>query len=164
MDTLARALAYLDKLPVAVSGAGGHNATLRAACECFRFGLTPAEAWEALQWFNTYRCQPAWSEHELRHKLADAQKIVSGGGQMAKHIGGSRRPSVARTFVAPPAPTRRVRSAAVPVVPIWDVSEAEEERRWARVADDLGLTLAEFDERCGVEVTGPSMRPLMENE
>lgn len=154
-DTLTRTMAYLDRLPVAVSGAGGHNATLRAACECFRFGLSDGEAWEALQWFNEYRCQPKWSEHELRHKLADARKIVSGGGQAGKHLGPARtwkgnRP--ARTFTPPPAPARRVAVAAPRPRPVWDVSEAEEEARWVAVAATLDLTLAEFDARCGVEV------------
>ncbi len=151
-------MAYLDRLPVAVSGAGGHNATLRAACECFRFGLSEAEAWGCLQWFNEYRCQPKWSEHELRHKLADARKIVSGGGQAGKHLGtqyqgrGNRQ---ARTFTPPPAPARRVIVTAPKPRPVWDVSEAEEEARWARTAARLGLTLAEFDARCGVEVGAP---------
>lgn len=154
-DKVSRAMAYLEKLPVAVSGGGGHNATLRAACECFRFGLSEGEAWECLQWFNTYRCQPAWSEHELKHKLASAQAMTAKGGQVAKHLGGQRgynRP--ARQFVAPPTPTKRV-TVAQPVkvvMPCWDVSEAEEERRWARVAAELGYTLEEYDVRCGNEV------------
>lgn len=163
-DTLTRAMAYLDRLPVAVSGQGGHNATLRAACECVRFGLSDADAWEALQWFNDYRCQPKWSEHELRHKLADARKIVSGGGQVGQHLGRPRygnRP--ARVFVAPAPPRRKVQTVT-PFRPVWEVSEAEEEERWAAVAATLGLTLAEFDARCGVELTGASMRPLMEAE
>lgn len=163
-DTLTRAMAYLDRLPVAVSGQGGHNATLRAACECMRFGLSDGEAWEALQWFNDYRCQPKWSEHELKHKLADARRIVTGNGQAGKHLGpargwkDNRQP---RAFVPPPTPRRKVQPA-MPFRPVWDVSEAEEEARWAAVAASLGLTLAEFDARCGVEVTGPSMRPLIE--
>lgn len=154
-DTLTRAMAYLDRLPVAVSGQGGHNATLRAACECIRFGLSDGEAWQALQWFNDYRCQPKWSEHDLRHKLADARKMVSGGGQVGKHIGPARTGSrLARQFVPPPAPARKVKVVA-PFRPLWEVSEAEEEARWANVAATLGLTLAEFDARCGVEVGAP---------
>ena len=151
-------MAYLDRLPVAVSGGGGHTATLRAACECFRFGLTEAEAWECLQWFNTYRCQPAWSEHELKHKLASAQTMTAKVGQTGKHLGPSRGGFRAtRQFVAPPPPAKRV-TVAQPVkivMPCWDVSEAEEEQRWARVASELGYTLEEYDVMCGNEVGAP---------
>ena len=154
-DKMVRAMAYLNRLPVAVSGAGGHNQTLRAACECYRFGLSKSEAAEALAWYNEYRCQPKWSAHELAHKLADAERIVSGAGQGGKHLG----PAPARNyqrgahkpFVAPPPPARKVK-IVTPFRPVWEVSEAEEEARWASVAATLGITLVEFDERCGVEV------------
>jgi len=157
-DKITRALAYLDRLPVAVSGGGGHNATLRAACECFRFGLTRAEADEAMGWYNDNRCQPKWKAHDLAHKIADAERITSGGGQVGKHLGQqraySRRPSA--VFVAPPLPARRVVVKPAPVLPVWEVSAADEEARWAHVADGLGLALAEFDARCGVEAWEPA--------
>lgn len=47
-----RCRAYVEKCPDAISGQGGHNATLRAACECYRFGLDEATAWVVMQWFN----------------------------------------------------------------------------------------------------------------
>lgn len=141
-------MAYLDRLPVAVSGQGGHNATLRAACECVRFGLSEGEAWEALQWFNEYRCQPKWSEHELRHKLTDARRIVTGGGQVGKHLGqarpwkGNRQ---GRTFVAPPAPRRKV-TLAQPPTPHYFADDAEGEARWLEAVAALGYaSVAEFD-------------------
>lgn len=92
---LDRALAYLAKLPPAVSGSGGHDATLRAACECVRFGLSDDEAMAALAEFNQ-RCQPSWSEHELAHKIADARKLA--GAQLRS--GGANRPGrgVTRSF------------------------------------------------------------------
>ena len=148
-NTLERAMAYLNTLPVAVSGSGGHNATLRAACECFRFGLTPGEAWQVLQWFNEYRCQPKWREHELRHKLADAEKIVRGAGQVAKHVG-PRRYSAHRRIFAPPAePVRKPRPA--PVVPVRQRTEEEENAWWAEQAEEIGLTLDDFDALVGNE-------------
>lgn len=146
-DKIARAMAYLDRLPVAVSGAHGHNATMRAACECFRFGLSEGEAWECLQWFNTYRCQPKWSEHDLRHKLTDARKMVNAAGQDAKHIGGQQRGygRPTRTFVAPPLPVRRVRVAAPPE-PSWFSDVADEEARWLAAVAELGYaSVPEFD-------------------
>jgi hypothetical protein len=102
--TLQRALAYLDKLPPAISGSGGHNATLRAACECVRFGLSEGEAWQALQWFNAHRCQPAWSEKELRHKLADAQKIVAASGQAGVRAARSMHRKTVQQWRPPTAP------------------------------------------------------------
>lgn len=97
MTNLERCLAYLATLPPAVSGSGGHNATLRAACECVRFGLTDSEAMQALGEFNR-RCQPAWSEHELAHKLASARKLALGEVGHRCRGGNSRRGGSARTF------------------------------------------------------------------
>jgi hypothetical protein len=73
---LARCLAYLEKLPRAVSGSAGHKATFQAVLACRRFGLSQPDTWEALQWFNVHRCDPPWSEQELRHKLASADKVT----------------------------------------------------------------------------------------
>ncbi len=97
MTNLPHCLAYLAKLPPAVSGSGGHNATLRAACECVRFGLTDSEAMQALAEYNR-RCSPQWSERELAHKLADARKLAGGQtSQRARSVARKRRES-ARTF------------------------------------------------------------------
>ena len=68
-----RCLAYLAKLPEAIDGSGGHNATFRAACEVWRFGLDDAQAWDALLWWNATKCKPAWGEGDLRHKLESAR-------------------------------------------------------------------------------------------
>ncbi len=134
MDNFSRTMAYLDKLPNAISGAGGHDATLRVACECYRFGLSDGEAWEALRWFNDNRCQPKWKEHELRHKLESAYKIVTGNAELAKRIS---RPSIRpyrRAFVAPQAPKRPER-----FIPVMYRSEAEEEAWWAAIFAERGI-------------------------
>jgi P4 family phage/plasmid primase-like protien len=78
---VARCLAYLKKLPEAIAGSGGHNATFRAACEIWRFGLDDAQAWDALTWFNSAKCQPPWGEGELRHKLESARERVAEEGR-----------------------------------------------------------------------------------
>lgn len=83
MSNLTNCLAYLDKVPRAVSGSGGHDAAFRAACECVRFGLSDAEMWEAMTWFNQNRCSPPWSENELRHKIEDATR-KAGFGERAR--------------------------------------------------------------------------------
>jgi len=71
---LDRARAYVAEMPAAVSGQGGHHA-LFAVCKvlCHDFDLSEADAWSLLADYNA-RCQPPWTEAELRHKLEDASK------------------------------------------------------------------------------------------
>jgi len=78
MNSLTSCLAYLAKLPSAVSGAGGHPSTFRAACECVRFGLSDADALTLLREWNGTHCRPPWTEKELAHKLADARRTAGG--------------------------------------------------------------------------------------
>jgi hypothetical protein len=71
-EIAGRARAYVATMPPAVSGKGGHNALFAVACELvLGFGLTKEEAWPILQEYNA-RCEPPWTEAELRHKLDDA--------------------------------------------------------------------------------------------
>lgn len=130
-------MAYLEKLPPAVSGSGGHNATLRAALACKRFGLSRGDMWQAMTWFNEHRCQPRWSEKDLRHKLDSVLdwsiKKPLGKGE---HTGRKH----ARAFVAPerPAPKRDPR-------PIAQRSEQDEQLWWEQVAASRGLTVEELE-------------------
>jgi hypothetical protein len=69
-----RARKYLSKLPLAVSGQGGHSATFHAACKLvIGFGLDRDDALSLLRQWNA-TCQPPWSERELEHKVDDALK------------------------------------------------------------------------------------------
>lgn len=70
---LARARSYLSKLPPSIQGSDGSGALILAAYRTVEFGLGFEEALELLHEFNT-RCQPPWSEKELRHKLNDGFK------------------------------------------------------------------------------------------
>ena len=64
---------YVAKLPPAISGQDGHGSTFRVACTlCVGFGLTAEEARPLMDEYNQ-RCEPAWSEWELAHKLDDAE-------------------------------------------------------------------------------------------
>lgn len=75
LSSLGRARAYLAKIPAAVSGAGGHNATFRAALLLVRgFALHEDAAVQLLVEDYNPRCDPPWSEKELRHKVRDAAK------------------------------------------------------------------------------------------
>lgn len=69
-----RARKYLDKMPRAVSGQSGHNATFRVACVLVQgFDLSPAEAYPLMAEYSQ-RCKPPWTEREIEHKLQDADK------------------------------------------------------------------------------------------
>ncbi|HRQ74201.1 MAG TPA: DUF3987 domain-containing protein [Phycisphaerales bacterium] len=70
---LRRAEAYLDHIPPAISGSGGHSQTYAAATAMVHgFGLDPETAFGLLWDRYNPRCDPPWSEKELRHKVNDA--------------------------------------------------------------------------------------------
>jgi len=74
IDIVERANRYVAKIPPAVSGQGGHNQTFHVACILvIGFGLESEQALAIMQEYNQ-RCQPPWSDRELQHKLADAEK------------------------------------------------------------------------------------------
>lgn len=82
-SVVERARKYLAKLPPAISGQGGHNATLEAAAILFRFGLDDRDAAALMDEFNE-RCQPQWSPREIEHKLTDAKRLVVDAGEFGK--------------------------------------------------------------------------------
>lgn len=70
---LERASAYLEHMPPAIAGCGGHSATFNAAAVlCRGFAMTEAEALPPLLAWNQTHCQPPWTESELRRKLRSA--------------------------------------------------------------------------------------------
>lgn len=72
-DLEHRAAAYLDRMPPAISGQGGHSATYAAATALVHgFGLEPAVAFAMLSDQYNPRCQPPWTEKELMHKVTEA--------------------------------------------------------------------------------------------
>jgi hypothetical protein len=77
-----RARAYLEKLPPAIAGSGGHNQTFRAACILVKdFALPVDDALPLLKIYNE-KCQPPWTESELIHKLQDAAKTDGPPGRL----------------------------------------------------------------------------------
>lgn len=69
---------YLEKIPAAVSGSGGHSQTFAVAkILLFGFGLSNDDALVFLRRYNQ-RCQPPWSEKELVHKIKSARKFGPG--------------------------------------------------------------------------------------
>ncbi len=73
---LSWAAQNVDRMEPAVSGQGGHAKTFDMACSLVKgFNLTVAEALPIAQAYNA-RCQPPWSDEELRHKLESADSKV----------------------------------------------------------------------------------------
>jgi hypothetical protein len=80
MTTLERARRYLACCDPAITGAGGHNTTFRVACTLLHgFYLSPTEALRLLKIYNE-KCQPPWSDAELRHKILSAAGASSNRG------------------------------------------------------------------------------------
>jgi hypothetical protein len=70
-----RARRYVSRVPGAVSGQGGHQATWLVALALVRgFGLPAEVAYEILASDFNPRCEPPWSERELRHKVESAAR------------------------------------------------------------------------------------------
>ncbi len=68
-----RAAAYLDAMPPAISGQGGHGQTYAAAVTLVHgFALDTETALRMLMDRYNPRCEPPWTEKELRHKIDDA--------------------------------------------------------------------------------------------
>ena len=70
---LDRARRYLERMPGAISGSGGHATTFRAAVAMVRgFGLETDDALRLLVEVHNPLCAPMWSERDLRHKVRQA--------------------------------------------------------------------------------------------
>ena len=72
---IERARKYLARLPAAVSGDGGHTQTFNAvAIVMFGFDLDSDTTYSIIADDYNPRCDPPWSERELRHKIASCSK------------------------------------------------------------------------------------------
>ena len=126
MNALHFAREYVASQPPAIAGSKGHNATFRVACRLVGFGLTDAQTLELLREFNA-RCQPPWTEKELRHKVQDARKKVRllRGPGARKAVRLTWNPEWFRLCLAalprlpdPPPPPVKVPSITVPKEPV----------------------------------------------
>lgn len=71
-SVIERARRYLDRMPLAISGSGGHSAFWSACLAMVRgFALDEADAFELLREYSD-RCSPPWSEREIEHKIKQA--------------------------------------------------------------------------------------------
>ena len=95
-DAETRVVAYLDKCEPAISGQNGHDRCFKVACKVGPgFDLTPETAFRLLRDHYNPRCQPPWTEKELRHKVDDAYARESRRGWLlnAGNDDGTRRTS-----------------------------------------------------------------------
>jgi RecA-family ATPase len=76
MSPTEQAQRYLAAIPPAVSGAGGHNQTFTVAMTLVEGFDLPASQARPLLADYAARCDPPWSEREIDHKLADAEKHI----------------------------------------------------------------------------------------
>jgi hypothetical protein len=73
-NPVERARSFLQCIDPAVSGQRGDLLTFRVCCRIVRgFDLSDEQAMRVLSEWNA-RCEPPWSEHELRQKVANARK------------------------------------------------------------------------------------------
>ncbi len=78
MDARERASRWLAQAEPAVSGQGGHSRTLAVAVAIARgFDLGPDGAYDLLASEWNQRCQPPWSEKDLRRKCSEAWRVGS---------------------------------------------------------------------------------------
>lgn len=70
-----RASRYIARMPEALAGSHGHDATWQVACAlACGFDLGEETTFQLLWTEYNPRCQPAWSEKELRHKAKHARQ------------------------------------------------------------------------------------------
>ena len=75
VDIERRAIAYMEQCPPAISGQGGHAQTFavtQALIHGFRFD--DETTLQLLMQHHNPRCQPPWSEKEIRHKIESARQ------------------------------------------------------------------------------------------
>jgi hypothetical protein len=71
-SNVARAIEIAKALPPAVSYKGGDHRTLMAGMEMKDNGLSPEKAFEVLKAHFNVRCDPPWTDNDLRQKVANA--------------------------------------------------------------------------------------------
>lgn len=82
-DRSERAAKYLETMNPSVSGSGGHNACYRAACKMVHgFDLSIDAAYQLMATVYNPRCQPPWTDKELRRKCEQADKAEGDRGYM----------------------------------------------------------------------------------
>jgi hypothetical protein len=122
-QTLARG--YIAKMPGAVGGQGGDRQTYTVACYLLKdFDLSVEDALTLLLEYNQ-RCEPPWTEEELRRKLEYASQQPGERGRLLQGPG-KGRPGPRQQLVQAPAPVPGGHPflGAVPDFILWDAALA----------------------------------------
>ena len=115
-DVEARASKYLARCQPAISGRGGHNQTIKVAVEVGPgFDLAPDVAFRLLWTEYNPRCEPPWSERDLRRKVEEAYRIEARRGWhlLKGHANGKGNGRAGGVFL-PPAPPDSTPPGPVP--------------------------------------------------
>ena len=86
------AIKYLEQIDPAIQGQGGSRPTFRAACVMARFGFSADVALRLLMDHYNPKCQPPWTEAEMRHKVEGAYQSEQAPGSMVNAPGKQSRP------------------------------------------------------------------------
>lgn len=122
-DVIRRAKMYISKIPPAVSGSDGHNATFHVACTLVEgFDLSQEEALDAIQEWNA-RCVPPWTEKELVHKIRSAASKATNRG----HLLNQDKPSQSSSSQS----SEEDQSAEEEYATAADIKAANKSTRWA---------------------------------
>lgn len=106
-----RARAYLARMPISVSGQGGHAAAFAAALALVKgFGFGEQDALPLLMEWNA-GCLPPWAESDLRRKLRDAAKSDKPAGYLLGESVSPARERIAPDFESEPEKKKRWRKA-----------------------------------------------------
>jgi hypothetical protein len=117
-NIIERARGYLGRMPVSVSGQGGHTAAFNAALALVKgFNLPESETMPLLSEWNA-QCLPPWSEADLRHKLKSAS--AASDKPNGYLVAGDDQP---RDRVTPDHETESERKARLRAYPAKDSSE-----------------------------------------
>jgi hypothetical protein len=82
---IQRAIKYLRKCPPAIQGQNGSRTCFETALKIQDgFGLTEGEALVLMGQYYNPRCEPPWSEKELRHKIADSATKCTDRGHLLR--------------------------------------------------------------------------------
>lgn len=128
-----RARLYIARMPGAVSGSNGHNATFSVACALVKgFNLSVDEARPLMEEYNQ-RCDPPWRPNDLEYKLNSADR--SGDDQARGYLLDGNEDAVGA-----PSPSSQAPAYTPPPKAEYDASKLTKfAGDWANTADLLWL-------------------------
>jgi hypothetical protein len=128
MTVFERAMRYIDQMPGAVSGQGGHSTTFAVArALAHGFGLGEDEVFSLLKDYNR-KCSPMWTDSELRHKSRQAVNTRDAKGRPRGFLLNQGTKGTEGTVAASPSPD-----------PVWEERRKAQRHPWDRSATERVL-------------------------